>query len=73
MSDDKAKADCLASAMEHAECLGEIPMVIICQGHPRCDYTGDGPPRDDCVWCVRIRADDPRDPEEIIAAMKNVQ
>ena len=73
MSEDKEKAECLASAMRHAEGLDDVPMVIICQGPPRCDYNGDGPPRFDCPFCLRTRADDPREPEEIIAQMKRLQ
>jgi hypothetical protein len=73
MSDD-AKADCLAGAMKHAEGLDEVPLIYICQGKPRCtvDHDNAGPPQK-CPWCVVIRADDPRDPDEIIAAMGVVQ
>lgn len=73
MSDEKAMAECLEDLKKHAETLDSVPMVVICQGRPRCDFTGDGPPRTDCPYCVRIRADDPREPEEIIAEMNKLQ
>lgn len=72
---DKQKAATLADAMAHAEGLDVVPMVIICQGPPRCTltFTDDAPPPTDCPWCARIRADDPRDPDKIIAEMKRTQ
>lgn len=73
MADDKDKAACLDSLLEHAATLDEVVMVMICQGPPRCDYNGEGPPRVDCPYCLRTRSDDPRSPEEIIAEMGKVQ
>lgn len=71
--DDEAKAACLADALKHGEKLSDVAAIYICQGEPRCDYKGDGPPRENCPWCVKIRSDDLRDPDDIIAEMKRMQ
>lgn len=72
MTDD-GKKDCLEDALAHAAGLDEVSMVIICQGPPRCDFTGDGSPRDNCPWCFRMRADDPRSVDEVLAEMGKTQ
>lgn len=35
----------------------EDPMIVCCQGPPRCDYDGSGNPAErmnDCPWCKRV-------------------
>lgn len=72
MSDDKAKVACLSDALEHGATLDEPAWIFICQGPPRCERKCDEPPFD-CPWCAKIRSDDPRDPDDIIAEMKQSQ